>query len=109
MGVGFWPHGIPRKVTIEAFILAYGTKGFKLCFDASLEPGFQKIALYGKDQSGTLVPTHATLQLGSGLWTSKLGRFEDVDHATAEAACGPCYGNVICYLRRPRPAPVKVR
>lgn len=103
-GVGYWPHGISRKVTLENFIKAYGTLGFMLCFDGSLEAGFQKIALYGKGPSGAELPTHAALQLESGQWTSKLGPFEDVYHASPEDANGPTYGTVICYLRRPRPA-----
>lgn len=103
MGIGYWPHGISRKVTTEAFIGAFATKGFVLCFDGSLEPGIQKLALYGKGQSGSEEPTHAALQLDSGQWTSKLGPFEDINHTTVEAASGPVYGSVICYLRRPRP------
>ena len=100
---GYWPPNVPRSETTQAFILAYGTLGFALCFDGTLEPGIEKIALYGKGPRGAEVPTHAALQLESGQWTSKLGPFEDVNHTTVEAATGPVYGRVMCYLSRPRP------
>jgi hypothetical protein len=84
-------------------MLAYGTLTYTLCFDGTLKPGIEKIALYGKGQPGAEVPTHVALQLESGKWTSKLGPFEDINHATPEAATGPVYGRVLCYLSRPRP------
>ena len=103
MEIYYWPMGIPRAVTFEVFIRAYGTLGFKLCFDGNLEEGIEKIAILGKGEPGSEVPTHAALQLQSGLWTSKLGVFEDINHAAVEAVSGPAYGRVICYLSRPRP------
>ena len=102
MGVGFWPHSVSRKVTVEAFIAAYTTRRYRLCYDGSLQDGIEKVALFGKDQGGTIVPTHAALQLESGEWTSKLGPFEDVRHAKVEDVSGPVYGSVICFLSRPR-------
>ena len=104
MGIGYWPPGAGRSVTTQAFLDAYGTLGFKLCFDGTLEPGIEKIAIFGKRPAGQEVPTHAALQLESGEWTSKLGPFEDVRHSPVEAVAGPVYGTVICYLARPRPA-----
>ena len=104
LGIGYWPPGVPRSVTTQVFLAAYGTFGFKLCFDGVLEPGVEKLALFGKGSAGNEVPTHAALQLESGEWTSKLGRFEDVKHSLVEAVAGPVYGTVICYLARPRPA-----
>jgi hypothetical protein len=55
------------------------------------------------------MPTHAALQLESGLWTSKLGEFEDINHLTPNAVAGPVYGGVLCYLERPRaPVPLHI-
>ncbi len=105
MGVGFWPHGVSRKVTLDAFLRAYATKGYRLCYDGSLEAGLEKIALFGKNVGDTIVPTHAALQFESGEWTSKLGPFEDVRHPAVDAVSGPVYGSVACYLSRPRPRP----
>src|ERR1035437_7841405 len=56
-GIGYWPPGVVREVTVSAFMLAYGIIGFTLCFDGSLEPGVQKLALYGLGQVGAEEPT----------------------------------------------------
>ena len=103
MNIGYWPPNAPRDVTIAAFLRAYGTLGFALCFDGVLEEGIEKIALYGKGPAGAEVPTHASLQLEDGQWTSKIGPFEDIKHATPQLVDGPAYGTAICYLARPRP------
>lgn len=89
-------------VTTAAFLSAYGTLGFTLCFDGVLEDGVEKLALYGTGPKGSEVPTHAALQLENGEWTSKLGPFEDIRHTSASSVEGPVYGHVICYLARPR-------
>jgi hypothetical protein len=102
--IGWWPAGVHRAETMEAFVEAYGTLGFRLCFDGSLQPGIEKLALYGRisQPNEPPLPTHAALQLESGNWTSKLGDFEDISHDTVEAVCGPVYGRVIYFLERPR-------
>ena len=102
MNIGYWPTNAPRNVTIAAFLRAYGTLGFSLCFDGVLEEGIEKIALYGKGPAGAEIPTHASLQRENGEWTSKIGPFEDIKHATPQLVNGPTYGTVICYLARPR-------
>jgi hypothetical protein len=94
----YWPSGVPREETVEAFLGAYATLGYVECPDASFEPGFQKIALYAKGLS--MKPTHAALQLPSGRWTSKLGALEDVDHSDLAALQGPAYGSAVRYLKR---------
>jgi hypothetical protein len=101
--IGWWPPGVQRIETIGAFVDAYGTLGFKLCFDGSLQSGIEKLAIFGfVTPNQPPVPTHAALQLESGDWTSKLGDFEDISHNPVEALAGPAYGKVICYLSRPR-------
>ena len=102
-GIGYWPDGVPRAATVEAIIKAYQSLGYQLCYDASLQPNIQKIAIFGKEkQDGSVLPTHAALQLESGEWTSKLGPFEDVKHNNADDVNGPTYGKIICYMSRPR-------
>lgn len=102
--IGWWPVGVRRAETMEAFVEAYGTLGFKLCFDGSLQPGTEKLALFGTSTgpNDPYAPTHAALQLESGEWTSKLGDFEDISHSPVNAVAGPIYGKVIYYLSRPR-------
>ncbi len=102
--VGYWPDGIPREVTMNAFVLAYQTLGFQLCIGGTLESGIEKIAIFGKRSPGVTTPTHAALQLPSGEWTSKLGRFEDIAHATLDVVDGPCYGSAVFFMSRPRAA-----
>jgi len=102
MGTGYWPAGVDRSETIDAFLRAYGTVGYRLCFDGLLESGIEKIALYVKGEPGSEVPTHAALQLEDGRWTSKLGPFEDIRHSSDADVEGPIYGRVYCYLARPR-------
>jgi hypothetical protein len=62
-----------------------------------LEPGLEKIAIFAKGGR----PTHAARQLGSGRWTSKLGRAEDIEH-DLRALEGEAYGAVAFFLQRPR-------
>ena len=104
MGVGYWPPGVPRRETVEAFTKAYGTLGFAPCEDGTLEPGKEKVAIFAVALGTRRVPTHAALQLENGEWTSKLGPFEDIIHKLVGDVSGPAYGTVECFLSRPRPA-----
>ncbi len=97
-GLYYWPENVPRLETLAAFIAAYGTRGYEPCDNGSLEPDFEKVAVY-VDTNGT--PTHAARQLASGHWTSKLGRQEDIEHYTLEGLTGTAYGHVAEFLRRP--------
>jgi hypothetical protein len=103
-GIGYWPSGVPRVESISAFMQAYETLGYKLCYDGTVEAGFEKIAIFGIGPKGQETPTHAALQRESGEWTSKMGTLEDIDHDVADSVRGPVYGNVICFMSRPRPA-----
>jgi hypothetical protein len=96
----FWPSGAPREYSIHAFVEAFRTLGYHRCENPSLEPGFEKIALFAFPD-GT--PTHAARQLADGRWTSKLGSFEDIAHSGLASLEGPAYGSVVACLRRPRP------
>ena len=44
-------------------------------------------------------PTHAARQLPNGKWTSKLGRWEDIEH-DLEGLTGEMYGSVQQILKR---------
>ena len=102
MGQYYWPPNVPRTFSIDSVIQAYATRGFRRCAHGDLEEGIEKIAIYGTGPSGAERPTHAALQLLEGRWTSKLGNCEDVTHSTANDVNGPCYGQVLCFLGRPR-------
>src|SRR5437868_7127994 len=91
----FWPDGVPREETVAAFVAAFRTRQYVPCNGPEPEDGFEKIALYmGED--GT--PTHAARQLpASGIWTIKLGDWEDIEHKAltsleSELKDNPAYG-----------------
>lgn len=101
----YWPRRVPRQEHVTAFVCAFETLGYTRCGDGTLEHEFEKIALFGKTcDSGVIKPTHAARQLESGRWTSKLGRDEDIEHLCPEDLNGPGYGEVVQFMRRPRPA-----
>jgi hypothetical protein len=89
---------------MQAFVEAFASLGYKLCYNGALELGLEKIAIYGKvsPSTGEMTPTHASLQLASGEWTSKMGRLEDIRHTAVDDVNGPVYGNPIYYMSRPR-------
>jgi hypothetical protein len=87
---------------MDAFVQAYQTLGFEVCFSNALESSIEKVALYGQSRNGIVIPTHAALQLENGAWTSKLGDCEDIEHAVVDDVNGPQYGRPLIYLKRPR-------
>lgn len=95
-GFEYWPAGVPRLETLNAFQQAFATLGYATCSDASFEAGWEKVALFVLDG----LPTHAARQLPNGRWTSKLGPEEDIEHEL-NGLVGPCYGSVAAILRRP--------
>jgi hypothetical protein len=95
-GFDYWPSGIVRERTLAAFLQAFGTVGYSPCPDGSLEPGWEKIAIYATHEG----PTHAARQLPNGRWTSKLGPDDDIEHAL-EGLESPLYGSVVQFARRP--------
>jgi hypothetical protein len=96
--VHYWPEGVPREETLEAFVQAAATRGFVPAEDALLEPGFEKLAFYARDGK----PTHAARQLSDGSWTSKLGKHVDISH-TLRGVEGPVYGQVVGFMKRSLP------
>jgi hypothetical protein len=95
----YWPPDIEPQDTLEGFERAFETLGYRRCSDLQLEPGYEKIVIY---VGSTGKPTHAARQLGTGKWTSKLGRMQDIQHDTPEGVCGEAYGEIALVMRRPR-------
>ncbi len=93
----YWPAGVPRERTRDAFVAAFAVVGYALCDGDGLEPGYEKIALFA-DTEGR--PTHAARQLvPSGRWTSKLGKREDIEHNLRDLE-GGLYGSVVLIMKR---------
>jgi hypothetical protein len=93
----YWPPNVKREESLEAFIQVFESFGYQVCETASLEVGFQKVALYADSNSR---PTHAARQLDSGRWTSKLGSEEDIEHHELEGLQGEKYGQVVAIFKK---------
>lgn len=94
----YWPPGIPRNESVEAFVVLFEGVGYEVCEDAEMEQGFEKVAIYVDSNNKV---THASRQLDSGAWTSKLGNLEDIEHAF-DGVSGSRYGSVAVIMRRPK-------
>ena len=95
--IDYWSEGVPREVTLDAFIQAFQSIGYEVGASDNLKSGFQKIAIYA-DYTGK--PTHAARQLLNKKWTSKLGQDEDIEHETLEGIMGETYGSVVCIMKK---------
>ncbi len=84
---------------MTAFVRAFELLGYSLCADGDLVAGVEKVVLY-TGQQGT--PKHMARQLESGLWTSKLGGWVDIEHTSLTALEGGDYGYATHFMKRPR-------
>jgi hypothetical protein len=92
----YWVEGVSMEETLSAYIEAYQTLGYAIFDTATLEAGYEKIALYIDDEG---IPVHATKQLATGKWSSKLGWLEDIEHEL-EGLTGERYGQVGQVLKK---------
>ena len=92
-----WPPGASTEETLAAFIAAFATLGYGPCAGEAVEPGWARIAL---DADADGVPMHAARQLIDGRWTSKLGRWQDIEHGLHDLE-GEAYGSVVQIMKRP--------
>jgi hypothetical protein len=98
----YWPNGVRRSDTVEAFLEAFASCGYAACDDTECsnplhEPNVDRVALYVLNGA----PKHAARQIDARIWTSKMGRNIDLEH-TLRALEGPSYGWVRKILKRPR-------
>ncbi|MBK5205791.1 MAG: hypothetical protein JJD98_10390 [Polaromonas sp.] len=96
VGAGYWPPGVVRAETVDAFVSAFATIGFLPCETSAREANVQKVAIYTVNN----VPTHMARQLSNSTWTSKLEPNIDINHFTLEALHGPAYGEATHFLSR---------
>jgi hypothetical protein len=99
----YWPEGIPRGPEIENYVAVFLLLGYEPCESRAIEPGYEKVAIYGMRG----VFKHVAKTAGSE-WSSKLGKIEDVEHPNLEALEDPFYGQVVQVLRRLLPIPCEV-
>lgn len=102
----YWPIPVDPidPATLDQFVKAFESIGYIICFNILFENGFEKVAIY-VDSSNA--PTHASRMLPDGLWTSKLGRAEDISHKAPNVVEGKCYGKAIRFLKRPNDSFIK--
>ena len=93
---GYWPENVKRGGSITAYVDVFVSLGFEQCATPEYEPGFEKVAVFGNGGQFT----HAARQLPSGLWTSKLGSLEDIEHQDLDSVSIPDYGRPVQFLRR---------
>jgi hypothetical protein len=99
-----WPRNLPREdvgqETLPNFINAFKRLRYKVLRQKnySLQNGFEKVAIYAKGRQN---PTHAARQLPSGVWTSKIGDEEDIEHVSPTVLEGREYGMVAVVMKRP--------
>ena len=96
-----WPRGLPfeeiNRETLINFINAFRTVGYIKCKDGRFENGIEKVAIF----VGPLnTPTHAARSLENGVWTSKLGNGEDIEHKTLSEIEGKEYGKAVAFMKR---------
>lgn len=93
----YWPRGAARGDELAALVSAFEQIGYEVCGDGSLEEGIEKVALYAEDGDWQ----HAAKQRPDGHWSSKLGDWEDIRHATVMDV-GEEYGAPCCFMKRKR-------
>ena len=97
----YWPAGVVALPTVSAYVAAFATLGYEVCDSADHEDGYEKVALY-TNAEGT--PVHAAREVDAGLWTSKMGGAEDIEHSAPLNVAGMIYGTPTTFLRRSLPA-----
>ena len=93
----YWPLKPPYDDSLEGFVKAFATRGYKRCANGRVEKRFDKVAIY-VDANGK--PKHMAKQLG-GVWSSKLGvEGCDIAHEYLDGINCPNYGEAKHFLRR---------
>jgi len=92
----FWPEEVPRNESLSAFKYLFENLGYQECETDDYEEGFEKIAVYS-DMNNKI--THASKQLRPGIWSSKLGKSEDIEHPF-RGLDSNIYGSVALTMKR---------
>lgn len=96
-----WPPGVKRASGIAYLVGAFQAEGFSVCNESDCrkyDSTADSIVVYEMNRIGM----HAARLLANGMWSSKLGDVEDVQHKTPEDISGTTYGNPIVYMKRKR-------
>lgn len=91
----YWPVGVPKNLTMNAFEQMYALFGYERCKDMRYEPGYKKIIVYGYS---TKEISHAAI-VHNGYCTSKMGKYVIITHQP-ESLIGEDYGHIIMCVKR---------
>lgn len=94
----YWPEDVPQGDQPDTYVNLFETLGFEITENGELEIGFEKLAIYvcnGKFK-------HVACQLQSGIWSSKIGGQEDIQHELCdlEANHEYSYGEVQIFMKK---------
>lgn len=89
-----WENKLGYSEDIKTFIEYYEMRGYMLCDEKEQAEG--TIALYAVGHECK----HAARRLANGLWTSKLGPWNDIQHSSPQSLEGDMYGKVYCYMKK---------
>lgn len=97
----YWPEGVKKSEGIAYLIAAMMKEGFVVCEReeaVTYDPEFDTIVVYERDAKWE----HAARLLHNGMWSSKIGYFNDIQHDSPEAIAGRDYGHPFKYMKRRR-------
>jgi hypothetical protein len=86
--------------TVRSWVRVFELDGYKETDSGKYQRGFEKIAIYARKDGK---PSHVARQVGSGRWTSKLGRGADIEHDNLDRLAGDSkdeYGSIAKILVR---------
>jgi hypothetical protein len=104
----YWPKGVPNDYSLESFIVLFEKSGYERCekLDTTFSVFNKKVAIYaafGIYNQPRWEFTHVSDELHSGVWTSKLGYEEDIQHNTPQSLGGNDadeYGQIYKILKK---------
>jgi hypothetical protein len=98
----FWPADAEESSEITGIINIFKQRGYNICETWEHEAGYEKVALYVR--SWTTRFSHASRELtvgdSCGVWTSKLGKGNDICHSSPYFLEGILYGEIYCIMKR---------
>ena len=86
-----------QYAAVFAIEALFSQRGFERCDSPELEPGVEKIAVFGDDKFGEA--KHVARQCASGKWASKMGDHGDIEH-DLEVVAGSFFGTVQLIMRK---------
>ena len=91
----YWPEGVEDSTSIASFIDNFKSKGFEVTDNLSYDPTKYKVALFSLNGDCT----HACRLMADGVWTSKLGYYQDIQHSLKSLE-GKYYGKIYCVMSK---------